>query len=159
MYNVANIDPETRVAYGYISARALDSDLVNTLMDEGIDETAKEAFAAFIDELAQQIQADGEDISDEEAKELAAERADEQAQSFWDGYDACEPSVHGTHEGVSYQSSWLGGALNFFILKSPVITEHARLASPCVPNAGILDTLDGSVEAYDVPADWRYSED
>ena len=32
-------------------------------------------------------------------------------------------------------------------------------ASPCVPGAAILDTLDGSECGYDVPADWRWKED
>jgi hypothetical protein len=28
-----------------------------------------------------------------------------------------------------------------------------------VPNAGILDHLDGTVTSYDVPADWRWNPD
>lgn len=56
---------------------------------------------------------------------------------------------------VHYRTSWLGGALHVWIFLSPFTTDKARRASPCVPNAGILDKLDGSVTAYDVPADWR----
>jgi hypothetical protein len=150
----ANINSTTGIAYGYIAASALDSDLVNELMDNGTDTYAEEAFAAWLEEKANQIQADGEDISDEDAKDEANDLSFE----FWDSYESCEPIVEGVHENVKYRSSWLGGALNFFILESPVTTTTARRASPCVPNAGILDILDGDVIAYDVPADWRRNE-
>ena len=69
-----------------------------------------------------------------------------------------ESYIHGEYEGVKYATSWLGGALNFFILESPVITTKACRASPCVPNAGILkhpeDPEGGSVESYGIPEDW-----
>jgi hypothetical protein len=151
----ANINPTTGIAYGYIAASALDSDLVNELMDNGTDTYAEEAFAAWLEEKANQIQADGEDISDEDAKD----EANDLSYQFWDSYESDEPIIEGVHEGVTYCSSWPGGALNFFIYESPVTTTKARLASPCIPNAGILDTLDGNVIAYDVPADWRRIED
>lgn len=33
----------------------------------------------------------------------------------------------------------------------------ADLCSPCVPNAGSLDSVNpNGYECYDVPADWRY---
>lgn len=70
-----------------------------------------------------------------------------------DDYD--EPYAEGVYDDVRYRTSYLGGALNFFILESPVVTDHAGLASPCVPNAGILSyTMDGGVQAYSVPESW-----
>lgn len=139
---VANIHPETGIAYGYISANALDSDVVDSLMygDQAINESRDSAFKeAFPD-----YEEDGADESD--------------IQRFWDSYEDYEPEIRGVYEGVFYRTSWLGGALNFFILESPHVTDKARLASPCVPNAAILDTLDGSVTGYNVPDDWRRSE-
>jgi hypothetical protein len=70
-------------------------------------------------------------------------------------YEQYEPHIEGEAEGVKYSTSWLGGALNFFIFKSPFMTGAARRASPCVPNCGILDVLDGEVTSYNVPPDWR----
>jgi hypothetical protein len=156
-----NTNIETGIAYGYIAANALDSELVYELMSEGTDETANAAWEEFVSDLARKIQLANEDlaVTDEEAREEAEEAADNDAQSFWDGYEACEPTVTGEKDGVKYASSWLGGALNFFIFLSPVITDKACLASPCVPNAGILDRLEGYVTAYDVPADWRLNPD
>ncbi len=52
-------------------------------------------------------------------------------------------------------NSYFSGALNFVILKSPNITNNATKGSPCVPNMGVLDSLDGDYQCYDVPADWR----
>jgi hypothetical protein len=157
----SNINIETRIAYGYISANALDSELVSELMSEGTDETANAAWEEFVSGLARKIQAENKDldVTDEEAREEAEEAAENDAQSFWDSFEACEPVVSGEKDGVKYASSWLGGALNFFIFHSPIVTDKACLASPCVPNAGILDHLDGTVTSYDVPADWRWNPD
>jgi hypothetical protein len=152
----ANINSTTGIAYGYISARALDSDLVDELMNNGTDTYAEEAFNEWRATKADMLLDTDESI---ESLEDAMMEADNLSYEFWDKYEAYEPSIEGVHDGVKYCSSWLGGALNFFISESPVTTTKARLASPCVPNAGILDTLDGNVVSYDVPADWRRTED
>jgi hypothetical protein len=112
----ANIDSKTGIAYGYISASSLDSDIVEELL----------------------FGPQAEPFSEADAEEL---------------------EVQGCFENVRYVTSWLGGALNFFILESPHITHKAGKASPCVPNAAILDTLAGSITGYDVPNNWRRRED
>lgn len=152
----ANINLETGIAYGYISANCLDSDLVNGLMDNGTDTAANEAFAEWKRDKAAELLASDPEIEDEDDAECAT---DDLSYEFWEHYQSDEPRVEGEHECVKYASSWLGGALNFFIFQSPVTTDCARLASPCVPNAGILDVLDGSVTSYDVPASWRRTDD
>lgn len=178
-----NINPATQIAYGYISAQALDDDLVQELQ---FGSQAKDVYyqEAKIEERKRLAR-------DEEVQQAAAESAgrafgmlddDDRyrgalqyinetwegsawEQAFNDNYQPDEP-VHegeivipqqGNHaEGwVKYRTSWLGGALHVWIFDSPHVTQQARRASPCVPNAGILDTLDGDVLAYDVPADWR----
>jgi len=139
----ANINLETGIAFGYISARALHSDTVDSLLfghgesftDHGWQEFEREY------RLENEIP-DDEDLPDDAG----------------DSYYAEESSVSGIYQGVHYASSWLGGALNFFILQSPHITDSARMASPCVPNAGILDELEGSTQAYNVPDSWRDDE-
>jgi len=152
---IANINPDTGIAYGYISAHALDQDLITELFNEGTSLTANEAYAEWLKAHTEEIANDNETLSPEEAKE----EAESDAQDFWDSYEGYEEIVEGTKDGVHYCSSYLGGALNFFIFFSPVVTENARLASPCVPNAGILDTLDGNVQSYDVPSNWRHVDD
>lgn len=148
---IANINPETGIAYGYISANCLDGDVVTDLLDNGTEAAAQECFEEWKKEKAAQLMIEDSSIDEEEA----LSDADGLSYEFWESYERYEPIINGEHEGVKYVSSWLGGALNFFILESSVITNAARLASPCVQNAGILDTLDGSVESYDVPASWR----
>lgn len=153
----ANINLDTGIAYGYISAQRLDSDLVTTLINKGVDEDEQEQFDAWKRNEAAKLIKSGKFGEDDEDGALAD--AENRSYEFWEEYEPYEPTVTGEHEGVRYASSWLGGALNFFIFESPVTTDRARLASPCVPNAGILDTLDGSVTSYDVPADWRCDAD
>ena len=144
----ANIDPVTGIAYGYISANCLDADILHDLLYvDGEDYSYREA----VKEAQEQHEWENKDNPDDEGFD---------EQEFADRYESYEPIIGGKLcNGVTYQTSWLGGALNLWIFSSPFITDKARRASPCVPNAGILDELDGSVTAYDVPDDWRRKED
>ena len=133
-----NINEDTGIAYGYISARSLHDDVVDDLLygDQARDLT--------IEWYEQEYRAENGLSPDDPLPD-----------DWCDNYDAEEIEVIGTLDGVEYQTSWLGGALNFFIFKSPYITDKAGRASPCVPGAGILDNLSRDVTAYDVPPDWR----
>jgi hypothetical protein len=65
-----------------------------------------------------------------------------------------EPILEGALEGVVYRTSWLGGALHFFIFLSPHIVQGG-VASMCVPNACILNKEGvGDATGYGVPSDW-----
>ena len=126
-----NVNGETGVRFGFISANSLHSDVVVELMFEfGTDLDFKE----YIKEYP-----DGEDV---------------------DNYYNDEPYIEGEMEKVKYATSWLGGALHFWIFQSPYKTQCA-LCSPCVPNAGDLDnTGDEYVDvAYDVPKEWRVGDE
>ena len=135
-----NMNMETGIAYGYISANALDSDIVHELM-YGV-QAKNISYARFLEELEQE-----HDLNTDEGQ-----YAYDEALEY---YEDDEPEILGVYEGVYYTTSWLGGALHFWIFSSPIVTQKARRASPCVPGAAILDTLDGDVEGYDVPAEWR----
>jgi hypothetical protein len=140
----ANINPKTDIPYGYISANALDPEIVNELMDNGVDYSYRD----FVLNHAIDLGFSGH-CADEALAWMEENDHDEP------DYEPMEPHVEGRKEDVSYSSSWLGGALNFFIFSSPVTTHKGRRASPCVPNCAILDTLDGDAHGYDVPPDWR----
>lgn len=152
-----NVNLNTGIAYGYISGHSLNADLLQELQDAGEDLHYKEA-------LSEAIKA--HEREEEEARIAHAERGDGgefefddfDPDEFSEDWEDSEPVHAGTLDGVNYQTSWLGGALNVWIFESPHITECARRASPCVPGAGILDTLDGDVQCYDVPEDWRHVE-
>jgi hypothetical protein len=179
---VTNINPETGIAYGYISADALHPEIVQELQNNGTDIYYEDAKAEAQREVAREwctsITATGAlelpIFRDRPDMPHETERLDEDLlfdlclvhvkeswegsdweQAFNDSYQPDEPVHEGEKDDVKYRTSWLGGALNVWIFESPHITDKARRASPCVPNAGILDVLDGDVQAYDVPANWR----
>ena len=149
-----NTHPETKIPFGYISADALDLEIVERLLFGG--QARDLSFEEFCEEVSAEVEIE------------AAERGLDHGTRDWDDWcererehrlEAYEPpdelSIEGRYEGVTYRTSYLGGALNFWILYSPYTTDRARRASPCVPGAAILDVLDGSEFGYDVPCDWR----
>lgn len=156
MFEKANINPTTGIPYGLISANALHPDVVDVLMygSQAIDLTYKR-------------------WEDEQRRELgieAAERGLDHGSPDWENWvehrlearaeltDFDEVEVEGVFEGVHYMSTWLGGALTFFIMESPFTTERAGKGSICVPNCAILDSLDGGDYGYNVPDSWRDEE-
>lgn len=159
-----NINLRTNVAYGFISANSLDTEIVMDLtmgfnVDNFRNVSEDQAVAEIAESYRNRVRDDGdetdicrvEDMSDDEIFDMLADSG----QIGFDEIQFDEPIVSGVYGGVHYMSSWLGGALHFFIMESPVITGKAGRASPCVPGAGILDDLGGDVVAYDVPLDWR----
>jgi hypothetical protein len=161
-----NVNPDSGIAYGYISAASLDPDIVETLLygSHARDLSYVEGLQEFLTELRADID-NGDFVPERLLDGNGALDEDAATEEFGDEWE-CDSAITAGEieiEGyppnpVQYQSSWMGGALHFFILMSPFSTDKARRASPCVPNAGIIDTCDGDVTAYDVPADWRYQE-
>jgi len=179
----ANINPDTGIAYGYISANQMDPDTVQWLLyDAGTDLSYEEALADLrfeaekeADEIEEECRIALEEIGGfypdefdsflERDIEAAYERlgyagredyVDTRVESESEAIQIDEPIIEGECEGVKYRTSWLGGALHFFIFESPVIAK-CRPCSPCVPNAGDLGS-EGDYEAYGVPEDWLYKE-
>jgi dihydroxyacetone kinase DhaKLM complex PTS-EIIA-like component DhaM len=161
-----NINQKTGIAYGYISARALQPDMVNDLMTGmGVENFRNISEEAMIADIAAKHRRDTAAIAPAFLDLNGGLSDDEIVDALlandllnYEDLICEEPVIEGTYEGVRYVSSWLGGALNFFIVDSPVITSMAAKASPCVPGAGILDDLDGNVTAYDVPLHWRENQ-
>lgn len=194
-----NCNPETGVRFGYISTQLLNPDLVHELLYiHGTDQSYKEAYEEAKKGYIREFDAAEEECkiaaSEEDHNMLESERedfiakrmlsehgidTDEYSPETWaefkleqfsDMYSCDEPSITGTHEGVTYASSWLGGALNLFIFSGPKGLCQ-ELCSLCVPNAGNLDKgfiLPGetpaddetySFECYVVPRDWMAESD
>lgn len=145
-----NTNPLTGVAFGYVCANDLDPDIVEVLMHgpKAHDSSYEDALEQALNGVAKALNLNCKWDLPESVKE-------ELADIFQANYEPVEePHVYGMHQGVTYCSSWLGGALNFFIFESPVRAQGRR-SSPCVPNAGILTPAnDGDVECCGVPADW-----
>lgn len=135
-----NINVNTGVPFGIISANSLHPDVVDVLLYGG--QALNITMQEFERELRAQLELDGLDEAELE------ERVEEEFEFFHPE----EPVIAGTRDGVEYSTSWLGGALHFFILDSPVVS-YCRPCSPCVPNAGDLDSP-GDYTCYGVPEDW-----
>ena len=140
-----NVNPETGIRYGIISANSLDGELVQDLLYyQGEDLSWKEA------EEEIKIAMREEGVREEDWDRTLDDR-------LGDVY-IDEPIVEGECEGVKFRTSWLGGALHFWIFESPHIGLYSE-CSPCCPNAGDLDSPnDDGVECYDVPEGWRVDE-
>lgn len=142
----ANINAETGIPYGIIKANAIHSDVLDTLtIHNGKDLTYESALADYLAEKRREH----ENHADEHAEDFDEDAAKDE---FGDWFQADETIYAGEHEGVTYQTTWLGGAQMLYVFKSPVVTL-CRPCSPCVPNAGDLDSV-GSYEAYGVPSSW-----
>jgi hypothetical protein len=149
-----NVNLETGVRYGVIALNNIDSDTAQWLWTEGENISEREALDDLqldIEEaIAQEIAAGTLDV-DTDVDDEARRRFERSC----DCLEIDEPHIEGEYDDIKYAISWLGGAPLLWMLKSPH-TTYANLCSPCVPNAGNLDSLNSDgYECYDVPPDWR----
>jgi hypothetical protein len=151
-----NTNHETGVAYGVVSLNSIDPELAGDLMyRHGIDADYESALADHMSNAHVAWHDGGGDFDDFDE--------DGARQAFADSYESYEPSVDGVYEGVKYAIRFLGGAPLLYIAFSLHVIDDAPGCSPCVPNAGDLDSYyrgaRGSTQCYTVPADWLYKED
>ena len=136
MYETTNMNPETGIHYGTIYLDNLEDWVFDEFFYHGTNLTEQ---AAFDDAVA---------IGDVDPDD------DESVQSFWDctEFDECEYELE--TDGMKLGLSYLGGAAMVWIFESPH-TTRASLCSPCVPNAGALDSQhENGVDCYTLPQDW-----
>lgn len=148
---MVNINPNTGIAYGCISAQSLDNDLVHDLM---FGPQANDlSYDPALDEYMEKQKADWMEIEGS----LDNFPYDEFEEYFEHTYEGCdEPIIEGEINGVKYRTFWLGGALHFWIFESPHIGLF-QPCSPCVPGAADLDNpSNNGIKGYDVPDSWRY---
>jgi hypothetical protein len=123
-----NTNPETGVRYGIVS--------LNSLAEWVFDEFFY----------------NGTNVSYEAAlKEWIAEGNDPEVDEF--DYEGDEDMYELETEGMKLGMSTLGGAYNVWVYDSPVFNNAVALCSPCIPNAGNLDT-EGIYSCYTLPTAW-----
>lgn len=158
-----NYNPDTGTPYGTIYLHHLNGDVANDLFYEGENVSVKNA----LEELRAEITADVEDENDDRAEFGqtlldACDMADEIDRRFEAACECIEidePVIVGESDGVKYMISWLGGAPLLWVFSSPFTGSYAQ-CSPCVPGAGDLETPDEyGVLCYDVPKEWRCSDE
>ena len=161
---LANVNAETGIPYGVIASQTLNPDVSDDLQfgNGGVTDFVDHTWNRAIEELASEHgfkkpkPKDGDVEGWKTWFSEAGDFLDEEGPDNWqDSIETSENVVSGVMDDVHYESSWLGGALLFFITKSPVVGSYSQ-CSPCCPNAGDLDTPNpGGFDCYDVPADWR----
>ena len=183
---MTNINQETGIRYGCISAQSIHPDILYDVIDVvGKNLSYAEAEA----EIRVKCEGEAHQLEEEvriglmelggfterefeNALELGVEKAYNDL--GFTCHDDCveswisvemeyayieEPIIEFEYEGVKGRTSWLGGACNLWIFESPH-TGLYQECSPCVPGAGNLDQpFEWGVLTYDVPADWRVKED
>lgn len=151
-----NMNPLTGIPYGCVSANDLDPEMVEVLLYQNSN-TKNISFINYMAyvfgvEAAEAYAANNLDqLEDSTAEAMTLHAAN---------YEAEEEEICGVYDEVHYQSFFLGGALHFFITKSPWVTQQAQRASPCLPNAGILPPLCQGLTkcCYTIPWDWYNHE-
>lgn len=177
MKSIQNYNPDFDVYFGIVSARNLDDDIVHTLM-YGNSDSRDHSYEAALDGLAARLGIRRNDegryfVSDDNWENIfedgtTFEEITEAILACEEGYRALEdlqvdePIIEGTYEGTKYITSWLGGALHFFITEARAYTPWAPACSPCVPNAGNLDSwiygATGNQSAFLPPMSWLSTE-
>lgn len=169
-YLATNKDPDTGIAYGYIRSDKLHPETVEQLQYgpqarnltyekaklDWLDDKRRAHDAALEEKKIARAELDGGTLSEDEDTEFDEQEALDEFNDTWQN----DEDVHaGELDGVVYQSSWLGGALHFWIFKSDIVVETVA-CSPCVPGAGDLHTLQaGGMPTYGVPQAWLREEE
>lgn len=157
----SNINAETGVRYGVISAANIDPEIIDMIEVNGDNLSAHAALEQIridVNEACNAGTVTEEDFDSEVDRRMSEwhEGAEEEIYRF------VEYGDDGLID-VEIHTGWLGGAQHLFVIRSPFMCFAAQ-CSPCVPNAGDLDTRrdddsqEGTVVCYDVPPDWRVSD-
>lgn len=155
--NQPNVNPETGIRYGVISGNTLDPEVLDQLYQKAsADDTNRWRGERGKELLAEVENSTLYEIYQDELDDLIDRQLDYETAN----YSNDEPNAEIEHDGVKLKYSWLGGAPLIFVLESSLRTHVTSLCSPCVPNAGDLDSgwdPDG-YECYDLPSDWLRKE-
>lgn len=175
--SIPNYNHDHDVYFGIVSALNLDSEIVDHLLfsnpnsinhteNHAIAELAKE-FNVFTNPDGTWYVADSEDNS-VNILDITFPDCRSAIEACAGGYRALEnlyveePIIEGTYQDTKYITSWLGGALHFFITEARAYTPWAPACSPCVPNAGNIDSwIDGQTgnqSAFLPPMSWLSEE-
>lgn len=156
----ANINRETGIHFGAISGNSLDPDVLWDLQEKAFMIEYETALRDYLKSrlLSVQTLVVGDHLTSNQLVDLCDEKGiDPDIDCFADLFYCSEPSGTIEHDGLTITFDWLGGAPLIIVNESPFIT-FASPCSPCVPNAGDLDSLDpDGVECYNVPENWLAS--
>jgi len=167
-----NVDHTTGIRYGWISQHSLNPDAVEDIIQNGDDLT----YASAVDDAKDRIgaallpvledmgvlpyvgkyspRAEDTKRRDDALAEIVEGVWENVEQTWNDQYESDGASYRYERDGYVLQLASDG---DICVIKSPFYT-YAAFGSPCIPNAGHLDTPrdleDGGVKTYCLAADW-----
>lgn len=146
-----NTNIDTGIRFGIVSANSLHGDVIDEIQQYGTDVHWDDAVSELRERMAAEWADEGKSSDDDEFTEAFEEAVEDLGNSWMDD----EPVHEYETQQCSVMTTWLGGAMMVWVFKSPYIVK-ARLCSPCVPNAGDLDSKDkeDGFDCYDVPPEW-----
>lgn len=159
------------IRYTLFSCNSIDSDVLHELLythgkDLSYEAACKEhlaqefnKFTEAADELAI---ARAESGADRENPDVGEDDLIFDEEALMENFDPMidEPIIAGVLDGVTYQTTWLGGAQLLFCFRSPVV-GHFALCSPCAPGAADGNSRRSRDEGYmgfDLPPSWFYQD-
>lgn len=155
-FSTANVNKTTGIRYGVLQGNSFPT-LLEEIFSNGDDETFAAHKADLVKQLSRELQDDPYWQRESVADTLAAGVVDEME---WDNYQTDESNYSYTDsEGNEFLLGWLGGATLIWVVKSDRVVHVRSLCSPCVPNAGDLDSgedddaTDGPT-CYGIPSSW-----
>ncbi len=168
------MNPESGVRYTMYSCSSIDSDLLHELLyvhgrdltfEAALKEHMEVELAKFMEAADELAIARAESGQDRENPNIGEDDPDFDeewvAEQFAVHYECDEAIIGGTYEGVTYQTTWLGGAQMLWVFESPLV-QYFHLCSPCVPGAcngnEPTNNLDGHL-GYAVPPTWLHVQD
>lgn len=159
-----NVNPHTGIAYGYINANNVNSEVLNEIFCNGIDVARLEAdidFAKRYDFVVpeqkesedytaylERVQSDMLDFLNNLGDDVMEEVEEHDRE-----YEEFTGHVHAAT--VDKTTVLYNTDNNTICVMDGIYVGFFYACSPCCPNAGDLDSAGGSVETYDVPASWR----
>ena len=137
---IPNINPNTGIPYGVVSLNSLQDWVFDEFSHNGVNLT----YEAALEEAQLEKEFDEEEFNETYSMVVAEEE---------------EFELEMEPEGLKLLLGYLGGAPLVWVLESPH-TAKVRECSPCVPNAGDLDSKgEGSVLCYTLPPEWFREEE
>lgn len=165
--SMVNMNASTGIAYGYINANNVNSEVLNTIFSAATDARRLECEVDFASRFGyvQPEQNEGEIFYH------YLGRVQDTLLDFLNAKQDEEPDFVETVESHDAEFEEYTGDIHVAIIDDTHViynTDNNTICvmdsktvgkyfacSPCCPNAGDLDSAGGDVETYDVPAEWR----
>lgn len=148
----ANVNPGSGIPYGVIKASSVPR-LYEAIRDNGVNVRIRDRDLEITETLTSVLSPllNKEELAEAIAEVISRCNEAENNAGFDDSEDTFE---YDDPDGCQFRLSPLGGAPLIWCIKTDRISQAMR-CSPCVPNAGDLDSLsEYGISCYGVPKKW-----